>query len=779
MASWMGVVVGDPKMSPYADIVSDIEIIDARVVQNVSINQEFEIEIALQNIGPGDSLGEIMIIDKLGSNILVNQSITVPNGGLNGSRMILKIQLNTSRDGWNNLVIRWQGTSPTHPERNLDNNVLDLLVWANSAPVVEDIYCDSNQYSRGDRFVCSVESTDDSGVESVTIAWRVSFGNNSTEWVWENTGSQDGFRWWATIDLPADIQLGFLDLLVIATDESNISINSSSMAIAEIRDAPAFWFGIHLSGVDDADWGGASVLTSIPITGVNRGYVSTLKACVLDPDHDLESNIPMFLPSRGNVDGMTHVQGSSPEHHCYISSFTIPTLTSLDPFTLELRDSNGEFLTSRTIQIADQRPTIHMSVIDGQSNLVTNVQGSGDEILRVEVQDYDDTVDTVIGDISIQWPGQSAYNFPIDFENGVSLVPLSTEESIESGNLVVDVSITGANGATNTSSFSTPIVLSPPEILAIDICRNGIEIDELMFGQSADAVVRIYSSRPVSMVTANLEQLGWIVSAPSQGVSDCGDEQAGQNAEYHFRIQLDSSFIPAEGSLSARVVDIDEISSISYQNFEFMHSPPEIQVNHEQNISYESLFEILVEMSDADGIDASCGINYLQDGLVIYDLPNSEVSDLDGTGLWSSSWLLPSGLSGNLTVDISCVDKSDNFANYSSQITVSNATECITDCVDVKQDSEEAAGSYTTEILGLLALLLLVLFVSLRVRAREEDEKTETWDVEEAPPESDTRIPEGWTLEEFLNWLDGPMPDEWEEDQWALYRESLEDLRLT
>ena len=65
------------------------------------------------------------------------------------------------------------------------------------------------------------------------------------------------------------------------------------------------------------------------------------------------------------------------------------------------------------------------------------------------------------------------------------------------------------------------------------------------------------------------------------------------------------------------------------------------------------------------------------------------------------------------------------------------------------------------------------------MRAREEDEKTETWDVEEAPPESDTRIPEGWTLEEFLNWLDGPMPDEWEEDQWALYRESLEDLRLT
>jgi len=779
MASWMGVVVGDPKMSPYADIVSDIEIIDARIVQNVSINQEFEIEIALQNIGPGDSLGEIIVIDKLGSNILANQSITVPNGGLNGSRLILKLQLNTSRDGWNNLVIRWQGTSPIHPERNLDNNVLDLLVWANSAPIIEDIYCDSSQYSRGDRFVCSVESTDDSGVDSVTIAWRVSYGNNSTEWVWENTGSQDGFRWWATIDLPADIQLGSLDLVVIATDESNISTNSSSMAIAEIRDAPAFWFGIHLSGVDDADWGGASVLTSNPVMGVNRGYVSTLKACVLDPDHDLEANIPMFLPSRGNVDGMSHVQGSSAEHHCYISSFTIPTLTSLDPFTLELRDSNGEFLTRRTIQVADQKPTIHMSVIDEQSNQVTNVQGSGEEMLRVEVQDYDDTVDTVIGDISIRWPGQLAYNFPIDFENGVSLVPLSTDQSIESGDLVIDVSITGANGATNNSSFSTPILLSPPEILAIDICQNGIEIDELMFGQSADAVVRIHSSRPVSMVTANLEQLGWIVSAPSQGVFDCGGELAEQNAEYHFRIQLDSSFIAGEGSLSARVVDIDEISSISYQNFEFMHSPPEILVVHEQNISHGSVFEVLVEMSDADGIDASCGINYLQDGLVINGRQNSQVSDLDGTGLWSSSWLLPSGLSGNLTVAISCVDNSDNFANYSSQVTVGNATECITDCLEVKQDSDEAAESYAIEIFALFTLLLLVVIVTLRVRAREGDEKSDTWSVEESPPESDTRIPEGWTLEEFLNWLDGPMPDEWEEDQWSLYRESLEDLRLT
>ena len=55
--------------------------------------------------------------------------------------------------------------------------------------------------------------------------------------------------------------------------------------------------------------------------------------------------------------------------------------------------------------------------------------------------------------------------------------------------------------------------------------------------------------------------------------------------------------------------------------------------------------------------------------------------------------------------------------------------------------------------------------------------KVETWHDEEVTPTRDERIPEGWTLEEFLNWLDGPMPEDWQEDQWELYKLSLDDLR--
>ena len=354
-----------------------------------------------------------------------------------------------------------------------------------------------------------------------------------------------------------------------------------------------------------------------------------------------------------------------------------------------------------------------------------------------------------------------------------------TSEIIESGDLEIDVSITGANGASNSSHFETPILLSPPEIISIGLCQNGIEIEELMFGQTADAAVRVRSSRPLSEVIVNLEQIGWTVVAPSQSQTTCGIDVAGQSDSFFFRIQLDSSFVPGEGSLGVRVVDIDEIASVSYLHFEFMHSPPTIEVNHPLNASHESLLEILVEMEDADGIDATCGIHYSQNNTEVYSRPDSDVNDFDGTGIWSTSWLIPNDIIGNLSIDVSCIDWSGNMVNYSSIIFVELPEECEEDCDKVSTDTEDEAKAPTTLMLGAgLLLAVIVVLVTLRVRTRGNDgEEGETWHLDESEPERDERIPEGWSLEEFLQWLDGDMPEDWEEEQWELYRTSLEDLR--
>ena len=777
MTGWMGVVVGDPKMSPYSDIVHDIEIIDVRLVENLSVNSNCKIEIAIENIGPGEAVGNLKILDKLGSILLINHSMIIPSGSENGSRQIIELELNTSREGWNNLVVRWEATSLLNPERNIDNNQFDLTIWANSPPVVENIFCDSSQYSRGDRFVCSIEASDDSGVINATLSWRITNGNESSEWSVQGTGSQDGYLWSTTINLPSDVNLGVLDIMANTTDQSNISTTSIALGIAQIRDAPAFWFGVHVSGVDDPEWGGASVLTSFPNQGVLRGYVLTLKACVLDSDHEVATQAPIILSTRGNIDGLSYVPGSSPKHHCYIASFTLPTETSLSSFKIELRNQEGVFMTQRTIQVADQAPETEISIIDQMGELVENVLGGENEYIRINVTDRDDPVDDVYGDVTVHWPGQVAFSMPVEFEDGVALIPLSTTESIENGELVIMANVTGANGASSTAYLQTSIVLSPPEILSIDLCKNGEEIEELMFGQNADAVIRIRSSRQVDYVTASLEQLGWVVSAPAQGATVCGNDLPEQNAVFHFRVQLDSSFVPGEGSLAIRVVDIDEIVSISYLAFEFLHSPPEISVEHPSKMAHTSLFEILVEMDDADGIDAKCMAEYILGQEVIYSIPESDVADLDGTGFWSNSWLLPSNVSGNVTIELACEDWSGNRVNYTAQVIVEEAEECITDCDKVIQESEKADKSIAIPAtIGILSLIIVIATIAI-LRARKPHEVEETWHSEDKSPEKDERIPDGWTLEEFLDWLDGPMPEEWQEEQWEAYKTSLDDLR--
>ena len=162
---------------------------------------------------------------------------------------------------------------------------------------------------------------------------------------------------------------------------------------------------------------------------------------------------------------------------------------------------------------------------------------------------------------------------------------------------------------------------------------------------------------------------------------------------------------------------------------------------------------------------------------MIYSKTESTVTDLDGTGFWSSSWLLPNELNGNITVVIACEDWSGNEVNYSALILIDAPLEC-TDCDKVEQETEDSSESLAVPLtVGIVTLLLLALVITTRVRAREAEEGVETWQNEEIVPQRDERIPEGWTLEEFLAWLDGPMPEEWEEEQWEMYRDSLEDLR--
>ena len=735
LTGWMGVVVGDPKMAAFADIVHDVEIIDARTIGNASIGQNFTIEVALQNIGPGDAEGWLTIRDRLGGEILVNKSMILPSGDQSGSRVIVDLTLKSTRAGWNNLLIKWDASNLTKPERITNNNHLDLIEWLNSPPSVTDISCDSSFYSRGDRFVCTVQASDDSGVTGLELAWRISSGNVSTNWSWLNTGSQNGVDWWTTIELPADSMLGDLDIRAIAFDISSLEAQGDSFAIALVTDAPAIWFGIHVQGVDDPDWTGANILTSNPTGGVKRGYVTTLKACVLDIDFSPFEEAPIFIASRGNIDGLTYKQGTGTGHHCYIASYTIPVNTSLERFSLELRDSSGSYLTQRSIGIADILPEIHLALIDNESATIQTVRGGGDESLLISITDSDDTVSAIQGDLYIEWPGQQQKLVPIEFQNGIATIPLVTAWSIESGELKIYIEIIGANGAINSTSLNLSIILTPPIINNIVLCDDSGQIDQLMFGQNATVSMSLHSNRPIEFIDATLNQQGWSVSAPQTVSTTCLPNQD----SFDFRIQLDSSFIVGNGYVTIRIVDIDGLSNSQNLDFEFLHSPPKINVTIPDAIIVGENLEVFVQMTDADGIDASCNMAADYQGKILTNR-SSRVTSFGNEGMWSSSWLLTDDLVGNLTILITCTDISDNQVFSNKTVTILPIPFCL-DCETEDQVVEES-NSITRDVtivaaLSLLGIVVITgLIVRARVRTREDEEPQPVWNVQDDDQQS-------------------------------------------
>ena len=243
----------------------------------------------------------------------------------------------------------------------------------------------------------------------------------------------------------------------------------------------------------------------------------------------------------------------------------------------------------------------------------------------------------------------------------------------------------------------------------------------------------------------------------------------------HFRIQLDSSFVAGDGSLAIHVIDLDKLTSNSIIHFEFVHSPPQINVTAPSNLTAGENLEFLVEMYDADGINSVCGLIIQEMDTEIVNRSSTDVSAVGDSGIWSSSWLIPESFEGNITAQITCKDISNNEVNWSGNITVEPLPEC-TDCKDPEQNTNDQTSSIVMLTTMILALILILSIIYMRARTREDEDENSDWIVEDSEPERDDRIPEGWSLEEFIEWINGPAPEDWNEEQWKEYRIQMEDL---
>ncbi len=111
LTSWMGVVVGDPKMAAYADIYHDVSILDARQMNNASLGEMTIIQIAVENRGMSEANGTLVIQDVQGNKILSTYNITMPKGDEAGSRILLNLTYYPENTGWTDIRVIYQDSS--------------------------------------------------------------------------------------------------------------------------------------------------------------------------------------------------------------------------------------------------------------------------------------------------------------------------------------------------------------------------------------------------------------------------------------------------------------------------------------------------------------------------------------------------------------------------------------------------------------------------------------------------------------------------------------------
>ena len=807
--SWMGVTVGDPKMAPYIDTIHDIHLLDARLQDNLSVGKTGYIEVGLENLGMASAEGELEIINVQGSVLMTSSSISVPAGDLSGSRTSVIVPVTPTESGWLDVRIRYSHDNASSFERDTENNFIMMRFWVNAAPSIDSVYCDQPEYARGDSFLCTVLASDDEKVESVTMGWTVVCSTcvlNNTTWLQGPMGTTDnGSTWEAMITLPINITTGGLALHVIATDKLGMQDEQTATNVSKVLDAAAAWFGPHASSADPS-WLGVTPLPNTTPNGILRGVNNTITGCVLDVDHNTNTEQPQFLVERGILGELTYVEKPDSNHHCYEATLFLEIGSSLNSISMEMRTNTGSLVMQRTIKVEDIHPTIDIQFVNSNNTSLDRIIDNDDEFMVVRVEDVDDSVGTYLGDIVFSWPGFGSITVPIEGQVGGAVVTVKLNppsESLESGDILFDITIQDSNGATSSSSTSLPLFLNAPLILEMIPCTVDGQISELMFGHTAVLGAKIISNRPMETIDLSLRQLGWTVSAPpieaptwSSTSNNCM-ESINDEDTYWFRLQLDGSFASETGSIQLVTKTIDGYLATSQIPMLFRHAPPIVNGTAPQSVQAGNDLIFQVEVTDLDGLnDVECSAS-VYSGNTSTDLWNrtfNPIQTQNENGISTLRWPLPRNLNesaDSIRIDVHCSDSDNEYGQWQSSTPILiEPYVCVVNC-NVSTTDDRNTKTEGSQSMWIYVVLLLVAVIGMTLVLQRRRESVEKWATDESLDDfeqltsesiaqaeaslqeletSSTAIPDGWTEEAFVQWLQGECPEDWTESQWEELR---------
>ncbi len=770
LLSWMGTVVGDPKMAAYSDRLHDVNVSEVRATDRLSIGENGTLEVLLENLAPGVAEGFLEVRDRQNNLLLANHSMIIPGGNDAGSRLILPINVTPVRTGFVEFLVRWIPAT-AHPERIVDNNLALLNIEINSPPTIDEMTCSTTTASRGGVVICRIEVIDDFGIEGATLSWHY---NNSeeTSFYQINASSQNnGLIWTAAISLPPDAPLDSVDLHWVVYDVHGLSVELSWDNAFNVTDATASWYGVHVEGADLAPWLGIDP----PVHGSSgwiRGREHTMTACVIDLDHNPQTEIPMI-----QVDGVElttpSVSSTSGIQTCYQTLWMPDAGGLLEPVSIALHVDGIEW-SNRSISPVDLAPIAELrmeqSYLDGAQDLI-----------EVVIIDEDDPNASYSVETSIAWPGAG---FQI-LEGEIVTAP----SGLESGDAYISTRIINGIWTDLEWSWIQPVFLTPPQISTPTLCLNDMLVDTINRGaEGTDIWVGITSGRPIQFAGIRFGPNGPTSSAFSsiffeQGVppASCAPG-TGQHTQY-YRMELNPDYLVTWQlgivELVVNLRDIDGITGLSETlNFELKGSQPVLdfsQLPIEIVSGNETM--LIVQISDDDGLlNMECSILLKDlDEITLF----SEIFHPGSDGVWSKKWTPPGTVDANHTLYFACLDETSLSV---SEIVLLRAREATTLPIsedNTTQQGEEAPTSMMTIILFSTVLILLIGITSILYDRREEislDEDDELPDdvwAKRDQSNSDDALAEmaGIQSNETKEWSDDELRDAgWTTEQIATYR---------
>ena len=543
----------------------------------------------------------------------------------------------------------------------------------------------------------------------------------------------------------------------------------------QIIDGSASWYGVHVSNVDLEPWQGFSP----PIHGLDgwiRGQSHVLTACVVDVDHDNQTETPIIRVD--GIDLVTPIQSSSSgSKTCYQSTWIPEIGGTLEPVSIVLFADGVEW-SNRSLTPTDLPPQAELT-ISGKDHL----DGARDIVL-IELLDPDDPDTLYELNSTILWPGAG-----LQIIEGDTLI---APKGLEVGDAQISTRIENGKWDGMEWSWSRPVFLTPPTVSAPVLCDANLLQQQFSRGTSGTVWIGVVDARPIDnigiKVTADANTDRMVPSVFYEELMPPSECTPGTGLESQFfRIQIEESILRqfplGSVELSVFVRDIDAITGISPTlEFEIVGSKPTLDFSA-MPIQFTSGNEsrLAVQIKDLDGIqNMECSILLKdQDDITLYSQLFMPMLD----GLWKLDWTPPGVDAANHTLYFACLDETSLSVTESMII---QAEAGVMENLDQQNTTQQGSNEESFTIIiggaffGFIAILILTLLLYSRGKEEliEEEEQLpdEAWSNQNRD-DSDERLNEmaGITESEAKVWTDEELLDAgWTREQVNHYRENQE-----